>query len=231
MADTVLSNGDVGFQMTPEDLLMYRLHIGALNNPCVNDSTNISSVQPTLVSNVENVSPSVTGDTNNEKEIYDGADEETEMFLCRVHGKPKRPCVFCGKFQTHLTRHLKTKHKGEEDVIIAMQLPPRDRNQAFDVLKRKGYHNYNLLKMKEDDFNEKKLIKERKPRKNRDGETEKRAMCSSCKGFFVKEHMKNHKVKCFAAEGCTRVPIAIPIETVKDVKYSEEYKEDILSSF
>ncbi|XP_052059028.1 uncharacterized protein LOC127699762 [Mytilus californianus] len=175
--------------------------------------------------------PILTGDSNNEKAIYDGAEEETEMFLCRANGKPKRPCVFCGKFQTHLTRHLKTKHKGEEDVIIAMQLPPMDRNQAFDVLKRKGYHNYNLLKMKEDDFNENKLIKERKPRKNRDGEIEKRAMCSSCKGFFVKEHMKNHKVKCFAAEGCTRVPVAIPIETVKDVKYSEEYKEDILSSF
>ena len=146
--------------------------------------------------------------------------------------KPKRPCLYCGIFQSSLTRHMKAVHKNEEEVKAAMQLPIKDSHQAFNLLKRKGYHNYNLNKMKEDDFDLKELIKERQPRKEREeDEMENRVICSTCKGLFVKDHLKSHKNKCIAAEGSTQVPTAISMVTVRENDYSHEYKEDFLSKF
>ncbi|XP_052063070.1 uncharacterized protein LOC127702809 [Mytilus californianus] len=145
---------------------------------------------------------------------------------------PKRPCPFCGIFQSRLSRHILTKHRDNDEVKAAKQLPVKDRNQVLCNLKRRGYHQYNLMLMKEDDFDVNQIVKERQARKQREGDAmENRAMCSSCQGYFVKEHLKIHRIKCTAAEGTTITPTAIPLSAVRDDGYTEDYKADILSGF
>lgn len=86
--------------------------------------------------------------------------------------------------------------------------------------------------MKEEDFDVNQIVKERQARKQREGNAmENRTMCSSCQGYFVKEHLKIHRIKCTAANGTTIAPTAIPLSAVRDDGYSEEYKADILSGF
>ncbi|XP_063419444.1 uncharacterized protein LOC134702479, partial [Mytilus trossulus] len=166
----------------------------------------------------------------NEEEDVDDNDDNNKGLKGKRN--PKRPCPFCGIFQSRLSRHILTKHRDNDEVKAAKQLPVKDRNQVLCNLKRRGYHQYNLMLMKEEDFDVNQIVKERQARKQREGNAmENRAMCSSCQGYFVKEHLKIHRIKCTAAEGTTITPTAIPLSAVRDDGYSEEYKADILSGF
>lgn len=147
--------------------------------------------------------------------------------------RPSRPCPFCGKFKVRLTRHLQRVHKHEDEVIAAMKLPKQDRDQTFCMLKRKGYCDYNLQKLKEDIVDTESLIKERKSRKERkDGEEEKRVMCSICKGFFLRENLSKHKRNCYEAERTTAVPVGVKIDLLHDAKkYHKDFPTVILNGF
>ncbi|VDI42668.1 Hypothetical predicted protein [Mytilus galloprovincialis] len=117
--------------------------------------------------------------------------------------KSKKTISILWIFQSRLSRQILTKHRDNDEVKAAKQLPVKDRNQVLCNLKRRGYHQYNLMLMKEEDFD----------------------------GYFVKEHLKIHRIKCTAANGTTIAPTAIPLSAVRDDGYSEEYKADILSGF
>lgn len=52
--------------------------------------------------------------------------------------RPARPCLFCGKYQTHLIRHLKRMHKNEPQVRNALHLPKIERLQAISIIRKHG---------------------------------------------------------------------------------------------
>lgn len=80
-----------------------------------------------------------------------------------------------------------------------MGLPKQEKDRSLCLLKRRGCHGFNLNKLKEEQFNTDKLLKERKGRKHSD-DFEKRVCCSLCQGYFVKEHIAKHKRDCMEAE-------------------------------
>lgn len=151
---------------------------------------------------------------------------------------PKRPCPFCGgKMFARLTRHIQSVHKDEDEVMAAMKLPAKDRNQAFNLLRRKGCHAYNLDKLKEENFDPSSLMKERKSRKKsaEAGEINQgdaREVCSLCKGYFVRKHFRKHVSICSAAEGNTHTPAGIQLEILSDnITFSEAFQKNILKDF
>lgn len=80
-------------------------------------------------------------------------------------------------FQSRLSRQILTKHRDNDEVKAAKQLPVKDRNQVLCNLKRRGYHQYNLMLMKEEDFDVNQIVKERQARKQREGMQWKIGLC------------------------------------------------------
>ena len=69
--------------------------------------------------------------------------------IIRYRRKPKRPCPYCEKQQCKLTRHLKHKHKKEENVKLALSKPKKEQNAIFELLRKEGIYNYNMRMLKE----------------------------------------------------------------------------------
>ena len=57
--------------------------------------------------------------------------------------KVYRPCPYCLKLQSALTQHLKTVYKNEDEVVRAVLLPGKEKNKAFDLIKKNGILKYN----------------------------------------------------------------------------------------
>ena len=111
-----------------------------------------------------------------------------------------------------------------------MGLAKQEKDRSLCLLKRRGCHGFNLNKLKEEQFNTDKLLKERKGRKHSDGKN--RVCCSLCLGYFVKEHLAKHKRVCMEAEKTTVVPAGIRFDALKcSGKYSDDYKKQILKNF
>ncbi|XP_061166803.1 uncharacterized protein LOC133175710 [Saccostrea echinata] len=141
--------------------------------------------------------------------------------------KPKRPCPFCGEMKGRLTDHLKAKHKNEEQVKNALQLPKHLRNRAFDEMKKEGIFKANSEMIKSGDLEVSKLIRERNQ-----GNPSSLKMCSVCKGFFNAKVIYKHKRTCVAAEGSAVSPLSLSMRCLtEDDKYPKEYTQEILESF
>ena len=113
----------------------------------------------------------------------------------KVKKKPSRPCLFCGTFQTRLTRHLKTVHRNEERIKQIACLPVKEQNHEFDVLRKEGIfaHNLKLLNSGKDQAN---LEMERKSKKI---EKRKIKMCTNCKAFLHVRYFYKHVKSCIKA--------------------------------
>ena len=138
--------------------------------------------------------------------------------------KPHRPCPFCYKLQSALSRHIQKCHKEEEEVKAAMSLPGPERRKAFTNLKRKGiyHHNAELLKSGElTNQSVEELILERNIGSCPSHSV--MAMCSLCKVFIRKKNMHRHKRFCKAAETTTTPPCGISLTVLKEVQYPEKY--------
>ena len=57
--------------------------------------------------------------------------------------EPKRPCIYCGNFQSKLERHLKLKHKDQPDVILAMESSKVEWNRFVSNTKKQGILQHN----------------------------------------------------------------------------------------
>ncbi|KAK3085105.1 hypothetical protein FSP39_024330, partial [Pinctada imbricata] len=128
-------------------------------------------------------------DTEGEETFVEGGGVETYVEEERERKKTlRRPCPFCNKFFTRLTKHIIRKH-GEEDVVKeATRLPKNLRDKQFDSLKCEGIRKYNMEVLKEE-FSPSDLIKCRKPK----DENKECVMCSKCKKFLIKDNMYKHK--------------------------------------
>ncbi|GFS19075.1 histone-lysine N-methyltransferase SETD8-A, partial [Elysia marginata] len=97
--------------------------------------------------------------------------------------KPKRLCKFCNTWNVHLTRHLKRKHKTEEEVVLALKLPRKDQ-----AIKKEGIFKANIENRKTN--KDALLIRERC---QGSGET---VMCTGCRGFYDAKSIFKHKRTC-----------------------------------
>ena len=143
-------------------------------------------------------------------------------FLLRK-ADPKRPCPYCGRCQSRLTRHMACKHKNEEAVQKALALPKAKRDAAFTALRRDG-----ILKINTDliglDRPEADLLRERDS-----GTTTKVAMCSGCNGFFSLRCIWRHKKRCCEPAAPVR-PTTVPIDVMRS-GVDNEFKSAILVNF
>ena len=96
---------------------------------------------------------------------------------------PSRPCPFCLKECTKLSRHLKLCHSDQPAVIKAEKLPPTDRANAYSQLRRDGINAVNNIRKKTGE----QIMTERK----QESEQAKILMCGYCKAYINKKIYKN----------------------------------------
>ena len=71
------------------------------------------------------------------------------FFQVEKYKKPKRPCVFCGKYQAQLNRHIKLKHSDNKEFKEALKLPKVLRLKKFDMFRKTGILQENKERLKE----------------------------------------------------------------------------------
>ena len=137
---------------------------------------------------------------------------------CSKYRKPARPCLFFGKPQSRLKRHILTKHKQEQKVIPLLKLNPKEQDFAIARFKREGVRVQNIKRLNED---QRIFLHERKTQK--DGE-ELPVMCGGCHGFFTKKYKSRHQQICLANGSNLMLPM-VSVESAKHVeKFSNAFK-------
>jgi len=136
----------------------------------------------------------------------------------------ERPCPYCSKFVKTLTRHLSTVHRAEDRVKAALQLPQKDRNAAFNQLKKDGINNYNVT---EAGLQQPVLQCERSHTGRAVADL---TVCPNCSGFFSRKCYYKHKRHCQVNKPVVRQSIpAVLYLTPPDV--AEDFRDEILSRF
>ncbi|KAJ8313367.1 hypothetical protein KUTeg_009153, partial [Tegillarca granosa] len=84
-----------------------------------------------------------------------------------------------------ITRHIKRKHKHEEEVKEILKLSNKEQNQFFDKKKRReGIYEFNLKEMSLDRDS---AMRERQPKHN-----DEVRVCSDCRSFISSKHFSKH---------------------------------------
>ncbi|XP_062606599.1 uncharacterized protein LOC134268369 isoform X2 [Saccostrea cucullata] len=193
----------------------------------IHDSEIPAPITPLQEGNIPSPKACSPGESIHDSEIPSPMTPLQKETAKRNSAKLKRPCPFCGEMKGRLTDHLKAKHKNEEQVKNALQLPKYLRDRAFDEMKKEGIFKANTEMIKSGDFDVSKLIRERNQ-----GDPSSLKMCSVCKGFFNAKVIYKHKRTCVAAEGSTASPSSLSVRFLaEDDKYSKEYTQEILESF
>lgn len=141
--------------------------------------------------------------------------------------RPKRPCIFCGIFQSQLVRHMEKKHGDEPLVKSGLELPAKEKIRYFHGLRKKGIYKYNMDQIKSGGT-DKDLLRQRK---QGDG---KLKICQNCQGFYSREYFFEHAKRCTAAsitETADVPSIPIPTLTSTHVSCSDSDFGEILESF
>lgn len=143
-------------------------------------------------------------------------DEENVIKKKRKKEKPNihRPCLYCSKMQSALTRHLSTKHKQEPAVAAALSKPPVERRKAFDNLKKEGIFKFNQTEMAKEDPD---YMRERVNVDN-----DNLVLCSKCKGLFSKSYKARHQIQCGKTSGQVMIPL-IPMKDMVVTDLSDEF--------
>ncbi|KAJ8317766.1 hypothetical protein KUTeg_004679 [Tegillarca granosa] len=115
-------------------------------------------------------------------------------------------------------------HK-EEEVKAVLEMK-KDRDNAFKMLRRTGYFNVNVQRIR-DAGDDADIITERKR-----GQCKEHAFGSLCNGVFVKAYISRHKKICKVSESNTDKPIAVPLNLVaSEEKLNQNFKESVLAKF
>nr|XP_022306026.1 uncharacterized protein LOC111112653 isoform X5 [Crassostrea virginica] len=180
--------------------------------------------------NASCVKKSMNTDSQDDTEFEDSSGITASSFpvsrenenVCDVEKKerPKRPCPFCLKLQSSLTKHLQRCHKNEEEVKSAMILPRPEKNRAFCNLKRQGIFKYNAEIMKSHELDTSSMTELMKERKQSDKEL---AMCSLCNAFISKSLMHRHAQTCYGARNTTLPPIGVSLKVLKETEYPQDF--------
>ena len=139
--------------------------------------------------------------------------------------RPARPCPFCGKFKTRLTRHIKAVHKDNELVQDAIKSDLKEQRSVFKQCKRNGILKYNLTKI---GLSNVVLERERVPKSEKrksDG-----VVCDKCSGIFSRAWFYGHRKKCVGDGSIEPKPLPTSVFFSSDI-LPEEFKTEILSKF
>jgi len=109
--------------------------------------------------------------------------------------RPKRPCKFCGKMQTHLSRHVTVVHRNESEVAAIKGLRQKEKAVALSKIKKQGILQENRVRIKGKEAGLPLLHEKRQ--KNADGHLK---MCTKCNGFYRSHLLWKHLLKCTGDE-------------------------------
>ena len=98
----------------------------------------------------------------------------------------RRPCPFCEKFKTRLTRHMKAKHRNEEVVKNCLTRGLKEQRAVFTQLKRNGIVKHNMRTAGQKDA---VVLRERKS----GGRT---VVCERCSAVLSRKYMYRHRRIC-----------------------------------
>lgn len=122
-----------------------------------------------------------------------------------------------------LPRHLRRKHKDEEAVKAALALPKTEQDCVSDALKKEGIYAKNVLLQAEQGVGV-TLIRERSQG------TQKTVMCSSCKGFYSKSRICQHKKMCSSAASSTTGARTVDFSSLRS-DVSTRFQTEVLDRF
>jgi hypothetical protein len=147
-----------------------------------------------------------------------------------TYKKPHRPCPFCDKMQSKLTRHLIDIHSTEKAVSEALKLPKGAQcNDAFAQLRKDGIFNENQKRVK---VRSKDLLCERASQ-----QAGQLSICGYCKGYFKEKLMWKHARICSVASDRNTFSAPVPVRILKtgvdvnNFKSTQDFKMEILSRF
>ncbi|KAJ8046374.1 hypothetical protein HOLleu_05024 [Holothuria leucospilota] len=147
--------------------------------------------------------------------------------LMQRYKKPARKCPYCSKYYVEkLTRHITTVHKDMKAVIEAMELPKKERDRAFDLMRKEGILLANKQIMKSSTTTEYQ-------RERNTGNDDPLVMCAICKGFFSSRFFSRHKLRCqgdSCLESCP-VPVSLMVSEPDTQINLTEFKKEILCKF
>ena len=150
-----------------------------------------------------------------------GTSQENET-TWKQSDRPARPCPFCSKFLTRLTRHLKMVHKSEESVRKCLKGSHKEQRDTFRQLKRNG------------------MLKHNREMAGRQGATLLRdrvckndggvVVCDACSGVFSRRYFSTHQKKCPVEQCIKPRPIAASLYC-SSFQIPEDFKRDVLAKF
>ena len=144
----------------------------------------------------------------------------------KTYKKPYRYCIFCKRMMAKLRGHMVTMHQDEERVRQACKLGKKDKDLAFDALKKEGILELNKLRIRKNPDNA-KLERERKK-----DTSHGLVMCQLCKGFMDKRYITRHeKMHYTNTEAAVRV-VPVPASMISvDEELGGDFLKEIVSKF
>ena len=64
---------------------------------------------------------------------------ELSVLPTGLYTRPKRPCKYCGRMQTHLSRHILSVHKDERVVVEISEFTHGEKTAAMNRIKKRWY--------------------------------------------------------------------------------------------
>ncbi|XP_039304119.1 uncharacterized protein LOC113005529 isoform X2 [Solenopsis invicta] len=120
-----------------------------------------------------------------------------ETMHVETSNKPRKEhcCVFCGKMQKQLARHLENVHRNEPDVKKFAALPKNntERKKIIEMLRKNGNFKFNT----NSELNNGQLIVCRRPNEKYSKTAKDFIACAKCKDFLSKSTIRHHSRKCF----------------------------------
>jgi hypothetical protein len=157
------------------------------------------------------------------REDRDSASESEMVFTSSKRcDRPARPCPFCGEFKVRLTRHIRTKHKGEEAVDRCLKTSLKEQRAAFKQLKRDGIMKHNVKIAGQKD-----AVLERERKSKYDGSA---VVCDRCSGVFNRHWFSAHRKNC-GTEQCSKPSAVATSVFFSTFKVPDDFKKEILSKF
>jgi hypothetical protein len=143
--------------------------------------------------------------------------------------KPRRPCVFCGKLQTKLKKHILHIHRDLDEVKAISTLRKQDINAAIDKLRKAGIYNLNVHLMQQQCEQKEIQIQSQRVGKNI-STTTNTVISSKCKAFIKRKYFIRHARKCGVG---SKQPMSIPAVVVNKTSLSNDtlFHQEVVKRF
>ena len=195
-----------------------------INEDCsMDDDINEECSMDEAINEGLNVEEDITGECSVAQDTSGEGSVEASTYK-----KPYRYCVFCKKKFSKLRNHIANKHHDNERVKEALQLPKKERDAAFDQMRKDGIFEFNKYEAKKNPDNP-HLQRERK---RKDETNSILVMCSICQSFIEKKYRKRHEMLHQKSDDGVSVQ-SVPANILSwdfEIRGSE-YTKEVLSKF